>query len=1214
MEIIKRNGTPQPFDARKIRNAIRKANATVSAIEALTDEQMDKITDYVTKACEGYERAVGVEEIQDIVEKQLMAMGAYDVAKNYIIYRKKRERARNTIQIRTGGKDKGDITDQSLLLVNSMTEGAVTAWERNKITARIANAIGLDWDKAAEIAKDVESQIIASGLTRVSTALIRELVNNALIDRGFNGQLQDLTMYRVPRDFIWNLMGDKNNENSNIASNNPEAVSFDIASLVLKQFAFDAVFSKEVADAHTMGLVHVHDANFPHRYYCGSHSIEYIKKYGLKGLVTLGTTSKPAKTASVLTGHLNTYLASMQAYYAGALGLGYVNTFYAPYLMGMTDKEIKQIAQEIIFNCSQNAFSRGGQCLFIDTNVDTGVPSYFKNVPAIGPGGKYMFVPAGKTREEWVPLEEACIEDDWCLVYNGPDGNHYAVVREHDGKQTFNYQEQGKVLTYGDFEDEAQRMCGALLDVWYEGDANGHVFEFPKCDFHVDADTFTDPKRKALFDKACRLASHNGSTYFVFDRDSVSLASCCFTGDTKVLVKGGSGAHVQLKSFTELAEASYREARYNLAVYHNGGWSTAGLVKLEGKGKPIYQITTANKKVQKVTCDHIVPTLAGDKRADQVTEDDHILFSTLPLAQSKPNNSAERQALTYAQGIVIGAYLGDGSIEQQHDCKPAVNFSLNAEKYEHLVPYIEQAMKAWDVDGELTLNTPYNNVYPVHIASWGLKERIREWVSGSYCYEKRLNLDCLKEAQEFRRGILDGIYATDGGNSNRIYTTSEGLVDDLEVVCTSLGIQTVIDVSDRTGEDNVVIRGQEYNRNYPVWCVRWYDNGTRRQYSDLYKTKNNSIYFKVTNIETLPEEDTVYCFEIKDGNEPYFTLPNGIITHNCRLKVTITDKSMLLHPEKLRTVGFGNVTVNIPQCAYRAQRATKEGDAWDAFIKEIDNAMDIAVKCHMEKRKFLEYVMKPGGPMWQIAKPANDGNPYMALDGCVYIIGMIGVNDAIQFLYGKQLHESDEAFDMGLKIISHMFHRCKEYSEQYKLTFKLEESPAESAARRLAKADLMYYRPEALQVYKGGDEKYAYYTNSIHIAADADVSLVDRIRKQSMFHSAIESGAIIHAFIGEEKPEPGAIAELVTQVFTNTQAAQITFSPEFTYCQDCGGQQRGLHEKCDQCGSENVVGETRVVGYFSRIQNWNASKRYGELLARQRGQYRVCTVDDEEAK
>ena len=179
----------------------------------------------------------------------------------------------------------------------------------------------------------------------------------------------------------------KSNENSNIAANNPEAINLSIAENTLKQYALKKIFSKDVAEAHLQGMVHLHDLGYPTRVYCSSHSLEYLKKYGLS-LLNLDTHSAPAKHARTLTGHLNTFLASMQAFYAGALGVGYINILYAPYLEGMDDKTMRQEAQHLVFSGSQSAFSRGGQTLFLDFNVHTGVPSYMRDIPAIGPGGE----------------------------------------------------------------------------------------------------------------------------------------------------------------------------------------------------------------------------------------------------------------------------------------------------------------------------------------------------------------------------------------------------------------------------------------------------------------------------------------------------------------------------------------------------------------------------------------------------------------------------------------------------------------------------------------------------------------------------------------------------------------------------------------------------------------------------------------------------------
>ena len=84
MKIIKRNGSEVVFNVTKIINAIAKANNTVPEPNQLTREQILKISEDVERHCKELGRAAGVEEIQDAVEKGIMAAGAFDVAKNYI--------------------------------------------------------------------------------------------------------------------------------------------------------------------------------------------------------------------------------------------------------------------------------------------------------------------------------------------------------------------------------------------------------------------------------------------------------------------------------------------------------------------------------------------------------------------------------------------------------------------------------------------------------------------------------------------------------------------------------------------------------------------------------------------------------------------------------------------------------------------------------------------------------------------------------------------------------------------------------------------------------------------------------------------------------------------------------------------------------------------------------------------------------------------------
>ena len=91
MKIIKRNGAEVPFDITKIITAVTKASDSVSGQSRLTKDQITQIAAAVTDQCQALNRAVSVEEVQDMVEKQIMAHGAFEVAKNYITYRYERQ-------------------------------------------------------------------------------------------------------------------------------------------------------------------------------------------------------------------------------------------------------------------------------------------------------------------------------------------------------------------------------------------------------------------------------------------------------------------------------------------------------------------------------------------------------------------------------------------------------------------------------------------------------------------------------------------------------------------------------------------------------------------------------------------------------------------------------------------------------------------------------------------------------------------------------------------------------------------------------------------------------------------------------------------------------------------------------------------------------------------------------------------------------------------
>jgi len=332
----------------------------------------------------------------------------------------------------------------------------------------------------------------------------------------------------------------------------------------------------------------------------------------------------------------------------------------------------------------------------------------------------------------------------------------------------------------------------------------------------------------------------------------------------------------------------------------------------------------------------------------------------------------------------------------------------------------------------------------------------------------------------------------------------------------------------------------------------------------------------------------------------YFVFDRGdeiTVSQCCRLKLRLSQDQLAetSTPEKMRFSALQNVTVNLPRIAYKARGSDQ------ALFMEINRVLELVAKAHAQKRDFVQGLVDLGatGPLGLLTQQL-DGQPYLKMNRMTYLAGLIGLNELVQVHTGEQLHESDAALRFGLKVISAMNLKCRELSERYGINIVLEESPAESAGYRLAKLDMKYWPTQTAAAAKGdvtGSDYY--YTNSVHLAVDADVDYIERVEKQSRFHPLIEAGAIVHVWLGEHEPESGAIRSFVEKTFRHTQCSQIAFSPEFTVCESCRRTSRGLKTQCPLCGSMDVYGVTRIVGYFSKVQTWNHSK-IGELYDRVR--------------
>ena len=366
--------------------------------------------------------------------------------------------------------EKNDSTDMALFVRTSGED--MIKWDRTRIVAALINETGLNAEMANIIGVEVEKQIKSLNIDIITSPLIRELVDVKLLEYGLEDARRKHTRLGTPLYDVKKIIFNQNKENANVP-HGPEATNLTLAENIKKEFALLHVFTQDVADAHMIGDIHLHDLGFVDRPYCSGQSVEYVKKFGLD-LPNSLSNAKPAKHAEVLLAQMVKFSAALQGQFAGAIGWDAVNIFFAPFLVGMSDAEVKQIAQMMVYEYSQQAVARGGQAIFSDINIYWEVPKHFENVPAIGPGGKYT------------------------------------------GKK------------YSDYIKESQQFAWALFDVYKEGDGSGRPFFFPKPLVHMTEKFFKTEGHEKFLEHIADVSTTMGNTYYVFDRgETAKISECC---------------------------------------------------------------------------------------------------------------------------------------------------------------------------------------------------------------------------------------------------------------------------------------------------------------------------------------------------------------------------------------------------------------------------------------------------------------------------------------------------------------------------------------------------------------------------------------------------------------------------------------------------------------------------------------------------------------
>lgn len=341
--------------------------------------------------------------------------------------------------------------------------------------------------------------------------------------------------------------------------------------------------------------------------------------------------------------------------------------------------------------------------------------------------------------------------------------------------------------------------------------------------------------------------------------------------------------------------------------------------------------------------------------------------------------------------------------------------------------------------------------------------------------------------------------------------------------------------------------------------------------------KADGTQIEVTDIGNMPERDqeVVYCVNMGDKTNPYFTLPSGIRVGNCRLRSDKTNKWMSSIGSSGSRIGsLGVTSQNLPRLAYKAHGSIEE------FKKALERNIILSQRINNVKRGIIKKAIdEKMFPLYNLG--------YVDLKTQYSTTGVVGIYEALQTLgYDIKTPEGEAVAEDLLSFISDVTDRC---SEEHKAPCNVEQIPAENVAVKLAKKDRLL----------GYNDKYEIYSNQYVPLKDNDCDLFTRIRLVAHLDKYMSGGSILHININEENVPTETLVEMAKTMYKQG-VVYFAFNKLLACCNEEGCGKVFTTDKetfdknevvCPVCGSHNTECALRIVGFIRKFSSWSSERQ-----------------------
>jgi ribonucleoside-triphosphate reductase (formate) len=1092
--VIKRDGRNVPFSKDAIYNAVIAAMKEVKKIDSKTAQDIaDEIAECDNDTLE-------VEAIQDMVENILMKSSYPEVAKAYILYRDKRNKARNS-------------SSDSVIL-------SIVNAEHNDITR----------------------------------------------------------------------------ENANMNADTPAGMMMKIASERSKEFVHDYLLSDDAKFLVDNNIIHVHDADYmPSKSLtCLQHPIDKILQSGFVAGHGESRAAKRIETASILA---CISMETIQNEMHGGQAIPAFDFYMAPYVRLTYQEEIRKIAK--LANCNLDDL--------LDKKYDD-----FIILPLDDLYGRERFIQ--HAINETVRRVHQAME---AFVHN------LNVIHSRGGNQVV-----FSSLNYGtDTSAEGRCVIRELLLTTERGVGNGSTAIFPIQIWKKKRGVSYLPEDRNydLYQLACRVTAKRFFPNFVnldatfnkhekwdendpkrymyevatmgcVDGDEVvtyRISGCVqrtepiklmynrlyhFFGTEKDAAEEGyqAGKFIDLGDFVEILDRDKFVKCYRIICNPDkGDWA---------------EVVLSNGRVLTCTMDH--PWSVNDKGVvltkdlslgDEIEVIDYHTLNT---------NHDENVDALIDEAWLKGFILCDGCYDHQMMCTVGADESDIAEKY-------CLAMESL-IGSEVIVNRRERGVKGTYLELKSyLTEKVSELVVelqndfGAMLKSHRSIPQWVFEAsKQVKLAFLAGMVDADGYiNDNRprakvhLGSTNKVLSIQTMLLAQSCGMPAKMYINHYNAENPSAVRYRvEFDATSEL-IVYMASQKKKAHFGEQFAPINFKTA-KVTAITPLGIRNRC-SYDVTTESE-HFNV-SGIRSHNCRTRVFENR-----HGEKT-SVGRGNLsfsTVNLPGLALSVRDIENVDDRVDKFFTKLYDSLVVMGEQLYDRYNFQctatakQFPLLMSG-MWEgseVLSRDSEIRPVL-LQGTLGM-GFIGLAECLVALIGQHHAESEEAQELGLKIVRFIKVVADAFASSKNLNYSVIATPAEGLSGKFTKKDKKKYG-----IIEGITDK-DYYTNSNHVPVYYNCSASHKAAIEAPYHELTRGGHIFYVEMdGDATHNTQAIMDIV-DLMDKYNIGYGSINHNRNRCMDCGYEntEKGM-KKCSKCGSKNIDTLQRITGYLvGTTQKWNSGK------------------------